>query len=108
MNIFPLKCVVFITRVRDTNEYEVSVNVAANSKVSFNLWYQEVLQRRLGVYEHIINIDPDRIVRDLQVEVNITEHMKIRHLFVPEIRREGNNNQKGSHKISFIYHKILR
>ena len=88
-------------RIRETNVYEISVNVAPKQKVSFNLWYQEVLQRRLGVYELVINIDPGKPVNDLKVEVNLTEHHKIRHLFVPNIRRDGTNKQKG--EIVFFY-----
>ena len=78
-------------RIRETNQFEVSVNVASGDKVTFNLWYQEVLQRRLGVIEQVINIDPGQIVDDLNVEVNLHETRKITHLVVPEIRMEGNN-----------------
>ena len=65
--------------------------MASGNKVTFNLWYQEVLQRRLGVIEQVINIDPGQIVDDLKVEVNLHETRKIKHLIVPEIRMEGNN-----------------
>ena len=80
-----------IFRIRETNQFEVSVNVASGDNVTFNLWYQEVLQRRLGVIEHVINIDPGQIVDDLSVQVNLHETRKITHLIVPEIRMEGNN-----------------
>ena len=67
----------------------MSVNVAAEKKVNFELVYQEVLQRRLGYYEHVINIDPGQVVPDLQVEVHINESRNIRDLFVPAIRKRN-------------------
>ena len=67
----------------------MSVNVAAEKKVKFELVYQEVLQRRLGYYEHVINIDPGQVVPDLQVEVHINESRNIRDLFVPAIRKRN-------------------
>ena len=73
-------------RSRDSNIFKVAVNVAARSKIDFNLTYQELLQRRFGVYEHVINIDPGQVVRDLQVEVYIRESREITLLRVPPIR----------------------
>ena len=45
----------------------VEVNVAAGSKVTFNLSYQELLLRKLGIYQHKIYIDPGQPIEDLQV-----------------------------------------
>jgi hypothetical protein len=64
----------------------VSVNVAANSKIDFALTYEELLQRRLGVYEHVINIDPGQVVRDLRVDVVVKESREITSLQVPPLR----------------------
>ena len=66
--------------------FRVAVNVAARSKIDFNLTYQELLQRRFGVYEHVINIDPGQVVRDLKVDVYIRESRDIISLRVPPIR----------------------
>ena len=81
---------VYITTVcfrsRDSNIFRVVVNVAARSKIDFNLTYQELLQRKLGIYEHVINIDPGQVVRDLQVDVYIRESREITLLRVPPIR----------------------
>lgn len=44
----------------------VSVNVEAEGKVTFNLTYDQLLPRKFGVYENVINVKPG------QVSVNIT------------------------------------
>jgi hypothetical protein len=41
---------------RETNMFDISVNVGANEKVTFNLTYQEILQRVHSVYKHVINM----------------------------------------------------
>ncbi|XP_064616071.1 inter-alpha-trypsin inhibitor heavy chain H4-like isoform X2 [Liolophura sinensis] len=74
------------TSARETNEFLITVNVAAHSHVTFNLTYQELLQRRLGLYEHVIYINPGQIVPDLQVHVFINETREITQLSAPEIR----------------------
>ena len=90
-------------RTRNSNDFDVSVNVAAGEKVTFNLWYQEVLQRRVGHYEHIINIDPGQIVPDLKVEVHINESRPLTVVHVPPIRKEG---AKDKEKESEYYNVI--
>ena len=72
--------------------FKIQVNVAAESKVEFSLTYQELLQRRLGLYEHVINIDPGQVVHDLKVMVTIRESNKIILLKVPELRTSLQNS----------------
>ena len=62
--------------------------MAAEEKVTFNLTYQEVLQRRLGVYEHVVYIEPGQPVEDLSVEVAIEENREITYLHVPPLRND--------------------
>nr|CAD7606797.1 unnamed protein product [Timema genevievae] len=71
---------------RDSNQFTVSVNLEPLSKVTFNLTYEELLTRRLGVYNLVINLHPGQIVRDLQVDVFIKESGNITLLRVPELR----------------------
>ncbi|KAK7490573.1 hypothetical protein BaRGS_00018176, partial [Batillaria attramentaria] len=75
-------------RPRETNRFKVEINVAALEKVTFNLTYQEVLARRLGVYEHVVYIDPGQLVEDMSVEVAIEENREITYLHVPPIRND--------------------
>uniref|UniRef100_A0A161MIB0 Inter-alpha-trypsin inhibitor heavy chain h4-like protein n=1 Tax=Triatoma infestans TaxID=30076 RepID=A0A161MIB0_TRIIF len=45
-----------------------------------------MLQRTLGLYQQVINLNPGQTVRDLQVNVYITESSDIKSLFVPELK----------------------
>jgi hypothetical protein len=62
------------------------VNVEPQKKATFNLTYEELLTRRLGLYSHVINLQPGQEVRDLQVQVSISESRNITMLNVPELR----------------------
>lgn len=54
---------------RDSNRFDVSVNVESQKKAAFYLTYEELLQRENEQYEIVININPGQVVKDLQVEV---------------------------------------
>ncbi|XP_052123133.1 inter-alpha-trypsin inhibitor heavy chain H4 isoform X5 [Frankliniella occidentalis] len=69
---------------RDSNSFTVSLNVEAQNKVSFNLTYEELLTRKLGLYDHVITLNPGQVVQDLQVLVHIKENKNITKLRVPE------------------------
>ncbi|XP_060854515.1 inter-alpha-trypsin inhibitor heavy chain H3-like [Rhopalosiphum padi] len=71
---------------RDSNKFTVSVNVEAESKVTFNLTYEQLLNRKLGIYENVINLQPGQIVKNLQVIVDIEESSNITTLEVPDIK----------------------
>jgi hypothetical protein len=60
--------------------------VAANEKVNFVLSYEELLSRTLGLYTHVVHINPGQVVNDLAVNVNIKETNKITKLHIPEFR----------------------
>jgi hypothetical protein len=51
----------FICSARDSNKFTVSVNVEAESKVTFNLTYEQLLNRKLGIYENVINLQPGQV-----------------------------------------------
>lgn len=73
-------------RARDSNHFTVSVNVEPSSNAIFNLTYEEMLERRNGVYNHAINLHPGALVPKLTVTVHIKEAEKLVELRVPEIR----------------------
>ena len=52
---------------RTLEDFKTSVTVAAHSKVTFELTYEELLSRRLGKYELLINAQPGQIVKDFKV-----------------------------------------
>ncbi|XP_064625636.1 inter-alpha-trypsin inhibitor heavy chain H3-like isoform X2 [Lineus longissimus] len=72
---------------RNTNAFEVSVNVASQQKVTFNLTYQELLQRTLAMYQNVMYINPGQIVPDLKVDVFINESREITILRVPALQK---------------------
>jgi hypothetical protein len=51
----------YIFSARDSNKFTVSVNIEAESKVTFNLTYEQLLTRKLGVYENVINVQPGQV-----------------------------------------------
>ncbi|XP_010131120.1 PREDICTED: inter-alpha-trypsin inhibitor heavy chain H3 [Buceros rhinoceros silvestris] len=65
---------------RKTEKFTVSVNVAAASKVTFELTYEELLKRQFGKYEMFIKVKPKQLVRDFEIEVNIFEPQGITDL----------------------------
>ncbi|XP_047661951.1 inter-alpha-trypsin inhibitor heavy chain H3-like isoform X3 [Tachysurus fulvidraco] len=67
---------------RTLEEFKTSVTVAALSKVTFHLTYEELLKRRLGKYKLQINAQPMQPVADFKVDVYITEQSGISFLEV--------------------------
>lgn len=67
--------------------------VAANGHVSFELRYEELLQRRLGTYRYAVAVRPRQVVAELRVELSITERAGIGDLrvlpFQPADARRG-------------------
>lgn len=59
---------------RKLEKFTVSVNVAAGSKVTFELTYEELLKRHKGKYEMYIKVQPKQLVRHFEV---------ISHPFIP-------------------------
>ncbi|KAL1140323.1 hypothetical protein AAG570_000255 [Ranatra chinensis] len=46
---------------RDSNEFDVAVNIEPLNKVSFELIYEEFLERKLSAYKNEINISPGQV-----------------------------------------------
>ncbi|XP_052410357.1 inter-alpha-trypsin inhibitor heavy chain H2 [Carassius gibelio] len=53
--------------------FKTEVHVPPGNKVEFELHYQEMMQRKLGVYQHTLHLQPGRLVPQLQVDVYIFE-----------------------------------
>ncbi|XP_025311934.1 inter-alpha-trypsin inhibitor heavy chain H3-like isoform X1 [Canis lupus familiaris] len=52
---------------RKLEKFTVSVNVAAGSKVTFELTYEELLKRRKGKYEMYLKVQPKQLVKHFEV-----------------------------------------
>uniref|UniRef100_A0A672QPU5 Inter-alpha-trypsin inhibitor heavy chain H3-like n=1 Tax=Sinocyclocheilus grahami TaxID=75366 RepID=A0A672QPU5_SINGR len=64
---------------RTLEDFKTSVTVAAFSKVTFELTYEELLKRRLGKYELLINAQP---MQCIDIDVHIHENIGISFLEV--------------------------
>ncbi|KAJ7316751.1 hypothetical protein JRQ81_002913, partial [Phrynocephalus forsythii] len=67
---------------RKTEKFSVNVNVAAASKIIFELTYEELLKRHFGKYEQFIKVNPKQLVNKFEIEVNIFEPQGISDLEV--------------------------
>ncbi|XP_066452540.1 inter-alpha-trypsin inhibitor heavy chain H3-like [Eleutherodactylus coqui] len=65
---------------RKTEKFTVSVNVASESNVTFELVYEEMLKRNLGKYEMFIKVQPKTLIRKYEIEVDIHEPQGISFL----------------------------
>ncbi|NXG65713.1 ITIH4 inhibitor, partial [Hemiprocne comata] len=65
---------------RKLEQFHVSVSVAASSKVTFELTYEELLRRQLGKFELLIKVQPKQLVKHFQIDVHIFEPQGIRFL----------------------------
>ncbi|XP_041638338.1 inter-alpha-trypsin inhibitor heavy chain H3-like [Cheilinus undulatus] len=58
---------------RKMEKFSVSVNIAAQSNVTFSLTYEELLQRKLGKYELLTRVKPKQRVQEFEIVTNIYE-----------------------------------
>ncbi|XP_069331979.1 inter-alpha-trypsin inhibitor heavy chain H3 isoform X7 [Eulemur rufifrons] len=58
---------------RKLEKFTVSVNVAAGSKVTFELTYEELLKRHKGKYEMYLKVQPKQLVKHFEINVDIFE-----------------------------------
>ncbi|XP_038596066.1 inter-alpha-trypsin inhibitor heavy chain H3-like [Tachyglossus aculeatus] len=65
---------------RKLEKFTVSVNVAAGSKVTFELIYEELLKRHLGKYEMFLKIQPKQLINHFEIEADIFEPQGISSL----------------------------
>uniref|UniRef100_A0A674JTQ0 Inter-alpha-trypsin inhibitor heavy chain 4 n=1 Tax=Terrapene triunguis TaxID=2587831 RepID=A0A674JTQ0_9SAUR len=68
------------TTGRKLEQFHVSVNVASDSKVTFELIYEELLKRQLGRYELLFKVRPKQLVKHFQIDVHIFEPQGINFL----------------------------
>ncbi|OPJ80830.1 inter-alpha-trypsin inhibitor heavy chain H4 isoform A [Patagioenas fasciata monilis] len=65
---------------RKLEQFHVSVSIAATSKVTFELMYEELLKRQLGKFKLLIKVRPKQLVKHFQIDVHIFEPQGIRFL----------------------------
>ncbi|XP_042542148.1 inter-alpha-trypsin inhibitor heavy chain H5 [Dipodomys spectabilis] len=80
---------------KGTDTFRASLVIPSKDKAAFFLSYEELLQRRLGKYEHVISVRPQQLAGRLTVDVNILERSGLTSL---EVLPLLNSRQKGSGK----------
>uniref|UniRef100_A0A4X2L4Y4 Inter-alpha-trypsin inhibitor heavy chain 4 n=1 Tax=Vombatus ursinus TaxID=29139 RepID=A0A4X2L4Y4_VOMUR len=65
---------------RNLEQFQVSVNVAPTANATFELVYEELLKRQLGKYELMLKVQPQQLVKHLQIDIHIFEPQGISSL----------------------------
>uniref|UniRef100_A0A2I3M360 Inter-alpha-trypsin inhibitor heavy chain 5 n=1 Tax=Papio anubis TaxID=9555 RepID=A0A2I3M360_PAPAN len=78
---------------KGTEIFRASAVIPSKDKAAFFLSYEELLQRRLGKYQHSISVRPQQLSGRLSVDVNILESAGIASL---EVLPLHNSRQRGS------------
>nr|XP_039268578.1 inter-alpha-trypsin inhibitor heavy chain H3-like [Styela clava] len=66
-----------VADVRETQTFDVTANVPAQSSVEFHLVYQQLLKRRLGQYDHTIMVNLREVIDHFVIDIFITERSGI-------------------------------
>lgn len=75
--------------------FRMAVNIPGRNRAVFLLMYEELLQRRLGRYEHVTSLRPLQLVSRLSLDVTIVDHSPITDLEVLPLRN-GKSNAAGN------------
>lgn len=81
-------------RPRSTSLFTIIIQAPPTTWATFSLTYQNMLQRRHGMYEQVLYITPGQVVEDLVVESNIFETRNITELKVFPLRGELISDEK--------------
>lgn len=81
---------------RDSNQFSISANAEAGVKVEFHLLYEELLQRRSGLYHYQAHLNPPPSLQSLSLDVMVEEQRNLTHVAVPTIR---DNSLEGEEKM---------
>lgn len=76
--------------------FQVAASIPGRSRAVFLLTYEELLQRRLGRYEHVISLRPQQLVSRLRLEVALADGSPITHLQVLPLRSARSSTTSSS------------
>ncbi|XP_026182784.1 inter-alpha-trypsin inhibitor heavy chain H5 [Mastacembelus armatus] len=71
--------------------FRMAVNIPGKNRAVFLLTYEELLQRRLGRYEHVTSLRPMQLVSRLSLDVTIVDHSPITDLKVLPLQNGRSN-----------------
>uniref|UniRef100_A0A8C6GZ16 Inter-alpha-trypsin inhibitor heavy chain family member 6 n=1 Tax=Mus spicilegus TaxID=10103 RepID=A0A8C6GZ16_MUSSI len=82
-------------RDRESENFRISTMLAAGTKATFALAYEELLQRHQGRYQLVVSLRPGQLVRKLNVEITVSERTGIAYVHIPPLRTSQvcTNNQ---------------
>ncbi|EDL07500.1 mCG120277, partial [Mus musculus] len=82
-------------RDRESENFRISTMLAAGTKATFALAYEELLQRHQGRYQLVVGLRPGQLVRKLNVEITVSERTGIAYVHIPPLRTSQvcTNNQ---------------
>ncbi|XP_070710275.1 inter-alpha-trypsin inhibitor heavy chain H5 [Pempheris klunzingeri] len=72
--------------------FRMAANIPGRNRAIFMLTYEELLQRRLGHYEHVTSLRPLQLVSRLSLDVTIVDHAPITGLQVLPLRNGKSNS----------------
>lgn len=64
---------------QDMETFKTEVHVPPGSNIEFELHYQEMMQRKLGSYQHTLHLQPGRLVPHFQVRTSANVHGALLH-----------------------------
>lgn len=73
-------------------------NIPGRNRAIFLLTYEELLQRRLGSYEHVTSLRPLQLVSRLNLDVTIVDHSTITDLEVLPLRNGSRTSTSNTAK----------
>ncbi|XP_031236220.1 LOW QUALITY PROTEIN: inter-alpha-trypsin inhibitor heavy chain H6 [Mastomys coucha] len=82
-------------RDRESEKFRISIRLAAGTKVTYVLAYEELLQRHQDRYQLVVSLRPGQLVRKLNVEITVSERTGIAYVHILPLRtsRVCTNNQ---------------
>uniref|UniRef100_UPI00358F1B78 inter-alpha-trypsin inhibitor heavy chain H3-like n=1 Tax=Myxine glutinosa TaxID=7769 RepID=UPI00358F1B78 len=90
------------------DNFVIAVNVASQSKVTMEVTYQELLQRQLGRYSHVISLRPHQLVHHFQVDVYIFEQQGLTFVEVEDFHSShAVNLTRGEQKAHITFKPTL-
>jgi len=73
---------------RHSNRFRVSVSTGQHSIVTFYLLYEELLERKGGQYQYVVNISPHQRIANFRLGLSLTEQRNITRLQIPGLKRQ--------------------
>ncbi|XP_037617089.1 inter-alpha-trypsin inhibitor heavy chain H5 [Sebastes umbrosus] len=72
--------------------FRMTASIPGRNRAVFLLTYEELLQRRLGRYEHVTSLRPLQLVSRLSLDVTIVDHSPVTDLQVLPLRNGRSSN----------------